>query len=172
MFFQNGRLHVLAQRRDRFGAGHFAIRVKRAFDPVAGNFIGDLEQLRLHLQQRHLSFWFANLRGEFLLNSNHLARVLMRELERLHEVRFRNFVGRAFDHDDVVFQSHVNQIEIALLALGVSRVCDELAVHAANAHRADRPGKRNVRNAKRGRRAVDRENIRIVLAIRAQQRWK
>ena len=93
----------------------------------------------------------------------------MGELERLDELLFRQFVRRAFDHDDVVLGADVNQIEIALLALGVRRVGDELAVHATDAHGADRAGERNVGNAERGGGAVDRENIGIVFAIGAEQ---
>ena len=51
----------------------------------------------------------------------------------------------------------------------MGRVGDELAVDAADAHRADRAGKRNVGNAERGGGAVDRENIGIILAIGAEQ---
>ena len=93
----------------------------------------------------------------------------MRELECFHEIRLRNFVGRAFNHDDVVFGADVNQIEIALLAFSVRRVRDELPVDATNAHRADRAGKRNVRNRERSRCAVDCQNVGIVLAIGAEQ---
>ena len=93
----------------------------------------------------------------------------MRELERLDELFFGQFLRGAFDHDDVVFGADVNEIEIALLALGVGRVRDELAIDATDAHRADRTGEWNVGNAERGRGAVDRENIGIVLAIGAEQ---
>ena len=51
----------------------------------------------------------------------------------------------------------------------MSRVGDELAIDATDAHGADRAGERNVGNAKRGGSAVDRENVGIVLAIRAEQ---
>ena len=60
-------------------------------------------------------FGFADLRCELFLNANHFTRMPMRELERLDEIVFRNFVGRAFDHDDVVFGADVNEIEIAFV---------------------------------------------------------
>ena len=109
------------------------------------------------------------MRGQFFLNANHFAGVSVRELERFDELGLRHFLGCAFDHDDVVFRADINKIEIALFALGVRRVGDELAVDAADAHGADRAGKRNIGNAKRGGGAVDRENIGIVFAIRAKQ---
>ena len=51
----------------------------------------------------------------------------------------------------------------------MSRIGDELAIHSPDADRADRPRERNVGNGERGRGAVDRENIGIVLAIGAEQ---
>ena len=93
----------------------------------------------------------------------------VRELERFHELLFRHFLRGAFNHDDVVFRADVNQIEIAVSALVVRWVRDELAIHATHAHRANRAGKWNVGNAERGGRAVDRENIRIVLSVGAEQ---
>ena len=93
----------------------------------------------------------------------------VRELERLDELFFRQLVGRAFDHDDVVLSPDVNQIEIALLALGVRWVGDELAIHTTDAYGADRAGKWDVRNCEGGGGAVDCENIRIVFAIGAEK---
>ena len=91
------------------------------------------------------------------------------EFERFDEIGFGQFVRRAFDHDDVVFSADVNKIEIALVALIVGRVRNEFAIHPSDAHRTDRTRERNVRNAQRGGSAVDRENVRIILPIRAEQ---
>ena len=120
--------------------------IERAFDAVAGDLIGDFENLLVHRHQRHLAFRFADLRREFLLDADHFLALTVRELERLDEVLFGNFVGRAFDHDDVVLGADVDEIEIALVALVVRRIGDELAVDAADAHGADRAGERNVGN--------------------------
>src|SRR5438046_134980 len=93
----------------------------------------------------------------------------MRELERFHEFGFRQFISRAFDHDDVVFRPDVNKIEIALVALDMSRVRDKLAIDATDANGANRTGKWNVGNAERCGSAIDCENVRIVLPICAEQ---
>src|SRR5260221_11628186 len=93
----------------------------------------------------------------------------MRELERFHELRLRQLVGRAFNHDDIAFGSDVDQIEVALDPLAVSRVGDEFTVYATNSNGADWPLKWNVRYAKSGRRAVNRENIRVIFTIGAKQ---
>ena len=109
------------------------------------------------------------MRREFLLDADHFLRVSVGEFERLDEVLFGNFMSRAFDHDDVVFRADVNEIEIALVALVVGRIRDELAIHSPDAHGADRTGERNVGNSQRGGGAVDRENVGIILTIRAQE---
>ena len=97
-------------------------------------------------------------------------RVSVRELERLDELRFRQFVGRAFDHDDVVFGADVNEIEIALHR---ARSWVGLATNSPLTRPTRTapigPGERNIGNGKRGRRAVDRENIGIIFAIGAEQ---
>ena len=93
----------------------------------------------------------------------------MREFERFHEIRLRNFVSRAFNHDDVVFGSDINQIEIALDTLIMRWVGNELTVDASDAHRTDRTCERNIRNTKRGRCAIDCKNVGVILTIGTKQ---
>ena len=169
MFFQDRRLYFFAQSFDCFCARDLAFGVKRLLDPIARHPVGDFEQVLIHMEQRHLAFRFAYLRGEFLLNANHFAGMSVRELERSHKLDFRQFLGRAFDHDHVVFRPDVNKIEIAVSALRVRWIRDELAIHATDTHRANRSGKRNVGNTQRGRRAIDRENVGIIFSIRAEE---
>ena len=93
----------------------------------------------------------------------------MREFESFEEFGFGQFLGRAFNHDHIVFSADVNKVQIALGALVVCRIGHELAIDPPDAHRADRARKRNIRNAQRSRGAVERENIGIVLPIGAEQ---
>src|SRR5437762_4061243 len=169
IFLKHRRLHFFAQGFDCLGARNFSLRVKGALNAIARNLIRNLEQLRLYAQQRHLSLWLANLCRQFFLRTNHLARVSLGELQCFYELRFWQFIGGAFDHDDIVFRADINQIEIALNSLGMGRIRDELAVHSPNADRADRPLEWNVRNAERGRRSVHRQNIGIIFPIRTEQ---
>ena len=103
--------------------------------------------LLFHGEQLNVALWFAYSRGQFFLRLNHLTRMPVRELERFCKFSFRHFLCRAFDHDHVVFIADINEIEIALGALVMCRVGNELTVNATNAHRADRACKRNVRNS-------------------------
>ena len=61
------------------------------------------------------------------------ARMSVREHRALLQIRSGKFVGGAFDHEDVVFRSDVNQIEIAVSSLIVGWIRNELTVYAANA---------------------------------------
>ena len=131
--------------------------------------VGDLENVLVHRHQRHLALRFPDLPGQLFLDPDHLAGVSMRELHRLDEIFLGHFVRRAFDHDHIVFRAHINEVEITLITLVMGRVGDELPVHPADADGADGPGKWNVGNGQRGRRAVDGENVRIVLAVRTEE---
>ena len=90
------------------------------------------------------------------------------EFQRGVEVGLGDFLGRAFIHHDVVFVADIDEVEVALGHFGVRRVGDELARDAADAHRAERAGPRNVADHQRGARADDAQNVRIVLAVGAQ----
>ena len=62
----------------------------------------------------------------------------MAEEDRVDQVLLRDLPGAALDHDDGVFGAGDDEVEVRLVALGVGRVEDELAVEASDADRADR----------------------------------
>src|SRR5438132_758772 len=80
----------------------------RLFNSIARDSISDLQQILIYQEQWHRALRFADLRRELFLDPDHLARMPMRKLERLHEIRFGEFLGRAFDHEDVVFRADVD----------------------------------------------------------------
>jgi len=110
VFLKHRRLHFLAQRLHRLGTCNLTLSIECALNSIASDLIRDFEQFRLYAEQRHLAFRLANLCRQFFLRADHLARVSVSELQRFHELRFRQFIGRAFDHDDIVFSADVNQI--------------------------------------------------------------
>src|ERR1041385_1737616 len=91
------------------------------------------------------------------------------KFERPDKILFGNLVRGSFNHDHVVLCADVNEVEVALFSLSVSRICDELAIHSTDANSANRPRKWNVGNSKGSRRAIDREDIRIVFAISTKE---
>ena len=168
-FFENRRLYLRSQSVDRFSARTFTFSAQRLFESIAGNLTGDIHHLLIHGEQLNVALWFTHSRGQIFLGLNHLTRIPMRELECLCKFSFRHFLCRALDHDHIVFSAYVNKVEIALGALVMRRVGNELAVNATNAHRANRACKRNVRNRQRSGCAIDRENVGIVLPVGAEQ---
>ena len=64
---------------------------------------------------------------------------LVTELDGGDQVRFGQFFGFAFDHDDRVLGRGNDQLALAVLLLLVGRVRDQLAVDARDTHASDRP---------------------------------
>lgn len=91
------------------------------------------------------------------------------ELEGGCEIGLADLLGGAFEHDHLGLAAHVHQVEVALRALRMGGVGHELAVDTSDPDRAQRAGPRDVADHERRRGADDAQNVRIVLAIAAQQ---
>ena len=164
-FRLDGGLDFAAQGADRFGAGDFTRRVESGFDAVAGHGVGDLKHAVVHRERRVFALGLGRFGSQLTLHRDELAHRFLGEIEGGFEVGLRQFVASAFDHDDFVFFADVNEVEVALFALGVGRVDHEFAADPADADRADRTVKRDVRNAQCSGGAVDAEHVRVVLAV-------
>src|SRR4051812_22026953 len=92
----------------------------------------------------------------------------MTELERGVEVSFADFLAGAFEHDQIGCVTDINDIQITVRHLRMSRIGDELTVDPANAGRADWTFPRNVADHKRSRSANESEHVGIVFTVRAQ----
>ncbi len=93
----------------------------------------------------------------------------MRETKSGDELNLGQFLCFAFDHDHMVLCSDIDEIKVAHYPLAVNWVCHELAVDAADADCGNGTREGNVGNAQCRARAVDKENVRIVLAVCAQK---
>ena len=82
------------------------------------------------------------------------------------EILFRNFVGGAFHHQEALARAGIDQIKVALFALGMRGVDHEFAVDAAHAHTTDRSHEGNVRDMEGGRGGVDRQDVGFIFAVR------
>ena len=76
--------------------------------------------------------------------------------------------GAALDHHDAVFCADDRDVQRALKPLGVGGIDDELAVHLADAHRADRAAERNVGKRQRRAGGVDADDVGIVFFVRGE----
>ena len=109
-----------------------------------------------------LALRLANFLGQVADGGADLLDLLVAELDGLHHGLFRNFLGAGLDHHDAVGGADHHQVQLAVALLVVGGIDDEIAVHLADAHRADGAVKRNVGNAERDRRAVDAGDVGIV----------
>ena len=89
----------------------------------------------------------------------------VRGFERADDLGFRHLLGAGFHHHDAVLRAGDDQVEQALLALGVGRVDDELVVDQADAHAGDGLLERNLRDGQRRRGAGDGEHVGVVVGV-------
>ena len=142
--FLESCFHFIAQSTDRLGALHLAGLVDGILDAIPRHAVADLKMLVLGHRYGVVTLFLATLGHQFLLSFHQLGNVSLGESQGIHEVRFRDLVSGAFDHDHVGLIPNVYQIEITLGPLLKCRVDDEFAFHPANAHGPDRPCKGNI----------------------------
>ena len=129
--------------------------------------VGDFQNRRIYLEERHGALFFADFGGEFTLRSNDRLHGFTSEIQSCSELRFGELVGSALDHDDFFTIADIHKIEIAIEALGVSRVDDKGSTDASDTNGTNWSCEWDVGNTKCGRSSVNREHIGIVLTIGA-----
>jgi len=82
------------------------------------------------------------------------------------KILFGDLSGSAFHHQKTLARAGIDQVEVALFALGLCGVDHEFAIDAAHAHATDRAHEGNLGDMEGGRGGVDRQNIRVVFAVR------
>src|ERR1044071_4786732 len=86
----------------------------------------------------------------------------MAKFERGNHDIFRDFIRAAFHHQNGIARAGNAEIEIRSINLRKGRIDDEFSIHSSNAHRADRPIPRDIRDYDRRGSSVDREYIKRV----------
>ena len=147
----------------------FALVVKRGFDAVTRDLVGDFEQFVGDDEERGLALHLAGFGGEFFLRGDDEGDLRLGEVECFHKLLLGQFAGLAFDHDHVGFIADIHEIEVAELALAMAGVGDEFAIDPAHAHGTDRACERDVADAQRGARAIDEKDVGIMFAVRAEE---
>ena len=74
-------------------------------------------------------------------------------------------LGSRLNHDDAVFVTDDHDVQRSLLALGVGRVDDELAIDAADAHGAYGRAERNVGQGQGGGGGVDGDDVGVIFLV-------
>ncbi len=131
--------------------------------------VGNFEQVVSDREKLDLPFGFPDRGGEFFLHVHDLADIGLGKFKCSDEVLFRDFISSALNHHYLFRATDIYQIQIALLALAVSRIYNEFTVDSPDAHGADWSGKRDIRDTKSSRGTGNAKNIRIILAVRTEQ---
>jgi hypothetical protein len=88
--------------------------------------------------------------------------LLMREHQRIDEIRLRRLVRAAFDHDDGVLADGDDDVDVRRFGLLEGRIRNELAVHAGDANTRNGAVPRDVRDVQSRRRGGQRHHVRLV----------
>ena len=166
---EDGGFDLVLEFADGLGAGGFARGVDGGLDAGAGDVVGDFEEFGASVEEFEFADRFTAFGAEFLLGGDEGLDGGVAEVEGLDEFLVRDFEGVAFDHDDLVFRADVDEIDIAVEALGVSWVGDELAVDATDADGAEGFGHREVREEDGGGSAVHGEDVGVVFSVSGEE---
>ena len=113
----------------------------------------------------HFALFLADFGSDLLLQRDDGLDLLMSEQNRLEHGFFGNLVRARFDHHHGVLRAGDGQVQVALFALLVVRVKDELAVHKTHLRRADRAAEGDIGNHQSGACADHGRNFRRQVRI-------
>ena len=126
------------------------------------------EDLIRDVEDRNRALGLAGFGDELVLRDNLWLTGFVTKLEGGAEILFADFLRAAFKHHDLGRVADIHNVQIALFALFVGRVGDELAIEAADPNGSERTIPRDVADAERGGCADDAEDVRVILAVRAE----
>jgi hypothetical protein len=148
---------------------YLAGSVKSGFDPVASHPVGDLKKLVRNNKERCLALRLAGGSSQFLLSAYQMTNLVVCEGEGSDEVRLWKFLGFPLDHNHLILCAYVDEIQVAGCTLAVDRIRHELAVDPTDANCPNRSGEGDVGNTQGRARAIDKENVGVVFAVRAEK---
>jgi len=91
--------------------------------------------------------------------------LLVRFEDRVADLLFGNLAGESFDHADRIARRRHDEVEVALLHVGVGRQHDDLPVDATEPYRGERLEERDLRDVQCRARADHGEHVGIVLLV-------
>ncbi len=126
--------------------------VERVLEPVADlglqfRVVGFVE-----LRRGEGPLGLAGLGNQLVDGGDDLLDLGVRELDGGQDDLFGLFLGARLDHHDAVFVADDHDVDSGCRALGIGGIDDELAIHAAHAHRANRGAEGNVGESQCARR--------------------
>src|SRR5436190_14290905 len=141
-------------------AGELVLDLGRLVQRRAVRLLDLREQVGVDLRRLDDELLLAGLLGQLALRGAELPDRVVRDVERVQELRLGDLVGARLDHQDRVLGAGHDQVEVGLLQKRLlRRVDDEVALDLADAHRADRGRQRHLGDHQRSGRAVHREDV-------------
>ena len=113
----------------------------------------------------HLALGFAGQFDQLFDGRADFLDLLMGELDGVDDVFFRDLASTRFNHHDSVRRADDHDVDLALFALRVGRVDEEIAFDQTDAHGADWPVEGDIGERERTACAINSEHIRVVLFI-------
>ena len=119
-----------------------------------------LEQRLVDLRLDDLHLRLAGLLGQLALERAQLLDVVVRDVERVEDLRLGDLARARLDHQDRVLGTGHDEVELGVLEqVLLVGVDDEVAVDLADPHRAHGRRERDVGDHQRGARAVHRQDV-------------
>ena len=113
----------------------------------------------------HLALGFSGQFDQLFDGRADLLDLLVGKLDGVDHVLFRDLASAGFYHHDPVRRADDHDVDFALLALRVGGVDEEGAVDQADPHGADWAVKGDIGERQGTARAIDSENVRIILLV-------
>ena len=157
---------------DGFDGGfalQFFLGEKSGDNAFAGQGFGFLENVVRHDGDGDVALFLAGAGGQVFLGLDQGLAAFVAEFEGGHEIGLGDFLGGAFEHHHVGGVADVDEVQVALVHLGVGGVGDEFAGDASDAQRAERAVPGDIAHAQGGGSADDGEDVRIVFAVGAEE---
>ncbi len=159
-------LDLLDQRvAFRLGMG---LGVERVLQPVADLGLKRSKVSLIELDRSHDTLWLPCLGNQLVDRGADLLDLGVAEFDGIDHRLFADAGGAALDHHHAVFCGDDGDIQLALEPLSIGGIDDELAIHLAHAHRADRAAEGNIGKRQGRARGIDADHVGIVFFIRGQ----
>ena len=120
----------------------------------------------IELDRRHDTLGLPGLRNQLVDRGTDLLDLGVAKFNGIDHRILTHTSAAALDHHHAIFGGHDGDVQRALEPLGIGRIDDELTIHLAHTHRADRAAERNVGKRQGRSSGIDADHVGIVLFVR------
>ena len=151
--------HLRLDRLRGVLAGELVLHGRRLVQRLPVGRLDLAEEPLVHDGRRDLELGLGDLAGQLALRRAQLLDLAVGDVERVEHLGLGDLVRPGLDHQDRLVRAGHDQVEVGRELLLLGRVDHEVAVHLADAHRADRRRERDAGDHQGRRRAVHGEDV-------------